>query len=357
MAAEGKKEISRRRSLLGFGLRAVCFLLICILAMDYTLYVLTPKYDYGICSMVNYYFQPRDTVDVLVLGTSLAYSGVNTSLLWRDYGLAVYDLCGAEMPYWAIYYCLEEALKTQTPGLILLDAKPSVYSLPYSKKERVILSTYGIMSPVNRIRAIIASSHPDNVPSFVLGFPRVHNRYSEVTAEDFRIPTTNGGRGPTWKGFMETVGTDWFPVPEVKKEDEVKPLQEKQQYYYEKILQTAKDHGIQLVLVGFPTPDYAYDHPYYRATAEIAAEYGFSFWNFNEPGALEGLDYETHFADWQHLNTEGNQILSRELGQRIRDTFTLPDRRGQKRWASWERESNRWYSLYAAWKAAQEEDE
>lgn len=351
-----EKTKSRGRVLGGFWLRMICFALVCSLALGYALYVLTPKNDYGICSMVNYYAQERNTVDVLVLGTSLAYSGVNTSLLWRDYGLAVYDLCGAEMPYWAIYYYLEEALKTQTPGLILLDAKPSIYALPYSRKERVILSTYGIMSPANRIGAIIASSHPDNVPGFVLGFPRVHNRFSEVTAEDFQVPTTNGGRGPTWKGFMETTGTDWFPVPEIKKEDEVKALQEKQQYYYEKILQTAKDHGIQLVLVGFPTPDYAYDYPYYRAAAEIAAEYGFSFWNFNEPGELEGLDYEIHFADWQHLNTEGNQIFSTQLGQRIQETFGLPDRRGEAKWASWQEDADRWFTEYETRKAAEEED-
>ena len=208
-----KQQKKRSRVLAGFYIRMVCFFLIAVLVLGYALYVLTPKNDYGICSMVNYYFQPRDTVDVLVLGTSTAYSGVNTNVLWRKYGIAAYDLCGAEMPYWAIYYYLREALKTQHPKVILLDAKQSIYALPYSRKSRVILSTYGIKSPVNRFGSIIASTHPSNTLSFLIGYPHIHNNYANITAEDFFIPANNGNRGANWKGYIEMYATDTFFAP------------------------------------------------------------------------------------------------------------------------------------------------
>ena len=357
MAVREEKEKTRARVLTGFWLRAIGFVLVCSLILSYALYVMTPKNDYGICSMVYYYQQPQDTVDVLVLGTSQAYSGVNTAALWRDYGLAAYDLCGAEMPYWAVYYYLEEALKTQHPRLILLDAKPAIYAQPYSKKGRVIMSTYGIRSIVTRTASIIASTHPDNTASFAIGFPQVHGRYNEITTDDFRIPPDNGGRGSDWKGYMEMDAVDVFYPPTIVRPEEQKPLQEKQQYYFEKILKVARERGISLVLIGFPNPDYAYDHPYYNTVKNIAAEYGFPFWNYNLPGELNGLDYETHFADWQHLNTEGSLLFTSQLGERIRHEFEVPDRRGQEQWNSWQSDADRWFSEYENRKKAAEEDE
>jgi len=341
-----KQQKKRSRVLAGFYIRMVCFFLIAVLVLGYALYVLTPKNDYGICSMVNYYFQPRDTVDVLVLGTSTAYSGVNTNVLWRKYGIAAYDLCGAEMPYWAIYYYLREALKTQHPKVILLDAKPSIYALPYSRKSRVILSTYGIKSPVNRFGSIIASTHPSNTLSFLVGYPHIHNNYANITAEDFFIPANNGNRGANWKGYIEMDATDTFFAPVLEWNDTQKPLQDKQKYYLEMIYQTAMEHGIQLVLVGFPNPDYAYDHPYYNTTSALAAEYGFSYWNFNQPEELTGLDYERHFADWQHLNIEGSLLFTKQLGAKIKEEFQMPDRRGLSAWNSWEACANEWFAFY-----------
>ena len=42
--------------------------------LSYALYVLTPKYDFGICSMMNLYAQPPNSIDVLAVGSSLLYS-------------------------------------------------------------------------------------------------------------------------------------------------------------------------------------------------------------------------------------------------------------------------------------------
>ena len=118
------KEKGRAKKLAGFWIRAVCFAVITVLLLIYANYVFTPKHDYGICSMMTYYAQESDTIDVLTIGTSLAYAGINTNVLWKEYGIAAYNLCSAEQPFWVSYYTLQEALKTQHPKVILLDAKP-----------------------------------------------------------------------------------------------------------------------------------------------------------------------------------------------------------------------------------------
>ena len=336
----------RTIKLLLFGLRTAVFLVLFLIICEYALYVLTPKQDYGICSIVTYYQQPKGTVDVLVLGTSAAYSDINTNILWEEYGLAVYDLCGAEMPYWIIYYYLKEALKTQKPKLILLDAKPSIYTAPYSKTARVIHATYGIRDPINRIGAIIAATHPDNTLRFICGFPKVHANYVNLTAEDFIYPTNNGGRGSSWKGYIEKDEVLDFVEPTVKWDEEPVMMPENQQYYFEKILKLAYDADIPLLLVGLPTPDYAHDHPYFTGLLTIAEQYGFSMLDYNQPDALPGLDYEVHFADWQHMNIKGSLLLSEQLGKDLLSLYDLPDRRGDAAWGSWQTCTDLWFEKY-----------
>ena len=65
---EEKKDRSRVKKLVGFWIRAVCFSVITVLLLVYANYVFTPKHDYGICSMMTYYRQEEDTVDVLTIG-------------------------------------------------------------------------------------------------------------------------------------------------------------------------------------------------------------------------------------------------------------------------------------------------
>jgi len=58
------------------------------------------------------------------------------------------------------------------------------------------------------------------------------------------------------------------------------------------------------------------------------------------------LDYERHFADWQHLNIEGSILFTKQLGAKIKGEFQMPDRRGLSAWNSWEACANEWFAYY-----------
>ena len=342
---ERKNTRPRGTKRAAFFLRTILFFALLLALAAYGVYVCTPKYEYGICSMVNLYQQPENSVDVLMLGTSLAYSGVNTNVLWREYGIACYNLCGAELPYWAEYYMLREALKTQRPQLILLDAKSSIYTRDYSSRERTILSTFGIRSPENRIGAIFACvKNREDAQGFVLGLPEVHNRYPDVTAADFSFPPDNGGRGPNWKGYIETDEVEQHVRPSLTWNTVSQNIPAKTEEYFRRILALAREEGIPLLLIGFPNPDYANDHMYYNKIRNIAQEYGVPFTNYNDPSLRFGLRYSSDFADWQHLNVKGSMNFTRKLGQDLMDAYSLPDRRDDPYYASYEACALDWYA-------------
>lgn len=142
------EAVSRRRENAAFFLRILAFGLIFTLISCAVLYVLTPKYDYGPGSMMNLPLQPRNTIDVLAVGTSTTYAAVNTNVLWANWGFSVYDLASAEQQYWHTYYYLEQALTTQHPKILLLDAKAATYPDDTTRRGRTILSTSGILNPI-----------------------------------------------------------------------------------------------------------------------------------------------------------------------------------------------------------------
>ena len=334
------------KRILSFWLRLVSFVLVLGAVLVYTQYVLIPKHDYGICPMTNLYQQPENSVDVLVIGTSCAYAGVNTNVLWEEYGLAVYNLCGAEQPYWISYYYLQEALKTQRPKLILLDAKASIYKDDYSKRGRTILGTYGIRSLDLRLKAVKACVAPENFLGYALAYPELHSYYTKVTAQNFAYPPDNAGRGPDWKGYIEMDMTAEHQKPSLVWTSTQRPINARQLEYFEKTLALANEEGIPVMLVGFPNPDYANDHEYYNTLWAVAAEYGVTGINYNDPELRLRLTYSSNFADWQHLNVKGSVTLSRRLGSDLRELYDLPDRRGEMVYETWQRCADDWYEKY-----------
>ena len=351
MQEDKRQEKSRARVLAGFWARALCFVVLALLALGYAAYALTPKNDYGICSMLHYYRQPQDTVDVLVVGTSIGYAGVNTNVLWEEYGIAAYDLCSAEQPFWVTYYQLKEALKTQRPKVILLDAKPAIYTQDYGKKGRIILSTYGILSPENRIGAIRASlEDPGKLRDYLLMFPVLHNGYSKIEPEMLAFPPDNGERGQNWKGFIEVDTVEQHSRPSLVWNSVRRNINEREEEYVRKIFELAKQEGIPLFIVCMPNPDYANDHMYMNYLWSLAKEYGASGLedevgiNYNDPKLRFGLRYSSCFADWQHLNVKGSVIFSRRLGEDLKARYDLPDRRGDGNYASWQAAADEWYA-------------
>ena len=339
-------ESATRKEKLFFALRAIVFALLLAALLSYTLYVLVPKHDYGICSMTNLYQQEEDSVDVLVLGTSLAYAGVNTNVLWEEYGIAAYNLCCAEQPYWISYHYLQEALKTQHPKVILLDAKASTYTQEYSKRGRTFLSTTGIRDPKLRFEAMRSCVAEEDFVSFLLGFPQLHSYYPEVKPNSFAYPPDNGGRGYDWKGYIESTETEKHSRPSLVWVDTKKPMVGRQEEYLRKTIELAQHESIPMFIVGIPNPDYHNDHMYYNSVWAVADEYGVPYMNYNDPAIRFGLTYSSCFSDWQHLNVKGSVLFTRRLGEDLKTVFDLPDRRPDKRYHSWEACTEAWYAQY-----------
>ena len=139
-------------------IRITCFLCVLCLVLLSVCHLLKPKNDDGIYDMELFYKLPEDSVEVLVLGSSHAYCGFNTGVLWREQGIPAYILAGSQQPMWNSYHCLIEALKYQKPSLVVLEGYMTYIDTPYRDDSMVIRNTYGMRWSRNKIEAIKASA-------------------------------------------------------------------------------------------------------------------------------------------------------------------------------------------------------
>ena len=344
---EERAEHKEKRRKKWFWARLVGFICIALVVLTYFVYALTPKYPYGICGIFNYYSVPRGTVDVLAIGTSLSYTDLNTNILWDEYGIACYDLGSAEQPFWSTYYYLVEALKIERPKLVLLDIKAITYLEDKVDRTRTVLCSFGILNPISRLKCIYECVEPEEFLSYALAYPQIHTNYMRTKWSDFVIPPSNGGRGPTWKGYIEKDETADHTEPSINfKFATPKYINEHEAEYYEKILQLCVEEEIPLLLVGFPNADYKHDHLYYCWATQLGEEYGIPCINYNLPENRPDINYHTDCADWQHLNIGGSVKFTRAVGKDLKEMYDLEDHRGDPAYASYDECAELWFAKY-----------
>ena len=306
--------------------KTVCFLLILLVLFYFVSETLKFKYDDGVRPMENYYALPEDTVDVLMLGSSHIGMNVDPSILWRERGIASYVCWAGMQPTWNTYYYLRECLKTQRPKVVVMDTYLATNDLEYSDYEAMVKTLAGMRPSPDKLEAIRVSAPPEYRSSVTLGFPTYHYRYSDLSESDFRyyfwqkdpslqtVPSSEGLAEPV--RILDTSAITGSAELAGKCGD-----------YFMRIIDHCEEQGIPLVLVTAPYELTEIEQRRYNRIAEIAAERGIPFLNFNEFYAELGIDPQTDFRDPGHLNDSGIMKYSTWLADYLDKRCELPDRR------------------------------
>lgn len=300
----------------------------------------------GVYIMKTFYELPKDSVDVLCVGSSTVFVNINPALLYEKYGIAAYNLCGAAQPAWNAYYDIKEALKTQKPKLIVYDAMQLrvSYNDGYQTGSFAIINTYGLKWSANKLDAIKASVPANKFYDYLIGPLQYHGRYKELDRKDFLSYRANPANYKYWKGYYALVDRKIDAKDLVRRDiSKIKTpvkLDAKVEEYYRKIIDLADSEKIPLIVV---IPPYAFigsdQQRYFLEAERIAAEYDVPFINFNLLYDELGLDFKTDMADKTHLTLSGSSKYTEYLGKYISDNYGLPDRRGDAKYESWEKNS------------------
>ena len=324
--------------------------LITVIALAFLNRILLIKRSDGITDVIEFYAQKNNTIDVLVVGSSHAGMNLDSAAFWDKEGISAYVMWGSVQPFWNSYYFIKEALKTQKPKVIVLEVDAATYDFEYSDSSRQITNTAGLKLSLNKISSVMASTEPSKWIGLLLGYPYYHDRYSEITKNDFNyFPWSKGLENK--KGTSVRFGTYAYGPEYCGDITECMPIYEKEEQYLRKIIEYCQDIGQPLVLISTPVLTRRNNQPYYNTVKNIADEYKVEYYNFNLMDEETGFNGTHYWQDANHLNTEGARTITSWLARKLKEEYDLVDHRGDKNYESWQINSDMLNSEYNAMSA------
>lgn len=313
---------------------AAVIVLLCTIASLYVLQrLLVPKYQTGIVegSMIEEYYKDESDHEVLFIGDCEVYENFSTITLWEKYGITSYIRGSAQQLTWQSYYLLEDALRYETPKVVVFNVLALKYNEPQSEAYNR-MSIDGMKWSQSKIDNIKASMMDDeNFIDYVFPILRYHSRWSELTNDDFEhifskdLVTHNG-----YYMRVDVKPQGDFPDP--------KPLVDytlgdKAMGYLQKMVDLCKAKGIELVLIKAPTEYPHWYEEWDEQVVEFAAKNDVEYINYISLQDEIGLDMSVDTYDaGLHLNTSGAEKMADYFGAYLVENFHLTDYRGDAKY-------------------------
>lgn len=260
--------------------------------------------------------EPDDSIDVLVVGDSLALNGYLPVVTWHEYGYTTYVLSTLAQNLTDGDTMLHLALRNQHPRYVIFEVQ-------------------GLFDEIDFDDAFMSYA------SSIFPVLRYHSRWRELSAVDFTL--TQQEQDYEYKprhGAVYEHAT--VPVDEetlaayMAPTDDVEAIDDFNSWYFAQMLAYCRSVGATPILVSTPCPS-SWDMAHHNAISAWAKKQGVDYYDFNLLTEEMGIDWSTDSKDGgEHLNINGAQKLSRYLGELLVKKYDLPDHRGDQRYARWD---------------------
>ena len=292
------------------------------------------------------YEQPKDSLDVVFVGSSHVHYGISPMQLWNKFGFASFDASSPSQSVPVSYYVTKEAVRTQHPKVIVLDVYYLFINL-YARGQGHLheVSDAMPMFAKNRIEMINdlapKAEGEERVWSFYFPIAYAHSRWKELQKIDFHP------KAPYMKGQMVSARTAEVELFTPKQKEYVFP--EAIMAYLEKIKAFCKENDTELLLICIPYSQEREDVSRMRKQLAmmkqlntIAQENGYAYLNLYDRMEEIGIDTASDFCSAHHLNVYGAEKLTAYLGEYLKANYDLPDHRNEVKYASWNNDYERY---------------
>lgn len=315
----------------------LCFTLILILLISCMNYVLRNKNEADL--IYPYYSEKENSLDVVFVGSSHVMCGVFPMDLWNDYGIASYDFTSSALVLPQAYYQVIEALKTQSPEVLVIDVSGVVYKdAKVGTEEYVHVQLDNMKWSLNRINAINdLIEDPTARLEYYMPFVKFHSRWKELAPYDYSPIVGNSKGARITYGTLE-VDDEYQILPE----DHIVPMHECPETYLRKILDYCAEKDQKVLLLNTPVIASNERQGNYNAVYELAKEYHVPYLNLMHEIEDMNFDFENDMRDEAHCNVNGGVKVTNFIGEYLKSNYELPDRRIDP-------EYNDWHTFYKAY--------
>lgn len=286
----------------------------------------------------TFYKTPKDTYDVVFVGSSHVYYAIYPMQLWKNYGFASYDAASPSQAVPCSYYLIRDVIRNQHPKVVVMDMYYMVYNRYANEYSRIheISDAMPLFSrnKVEMIRDLVPKVEGDGTQwSFYANIALYHARWQELTTKDFYISDL----------FMKGAKTMSKARPVKKTEisdNRVDKIPEIPLEYLQKIKQVCDENDTELLLISIPYGNENQDKmedqlAILNGIEKYVKENGMTYLNLFKRDDLLSLDYTQDFYEPAHMNRYGGRKVTDCLGRYLTENYDLPDHRGEARYASW----------------------
>lgn len=313
--------------------KKVLFRMACVILSLTFLYflqaLLCPKYMSNPIegALTAEYYAAYGDHDVLFVGDCEVYENFSTITLWEEYGINSFIRGGAQQLTWQSYYMLEDALRYETPDVVVFNVLALKYNEP-QKEEYNRMALDGMRWSKTKVDAISASMCEDeSMIEYIFPILRYHSRWNELTSEDFQYLIMRDNI--SYNGYY--MRTDILPVTDFPPA-KVLPdytFGDNAMAYLDKMRTLCEEKGIAFVLIKSTS---LYPHWYDEWDAQIveyAEKYDLHYINMAAIAESEiGIDYQVDTYDaGLHMNVTGAEKCASYLGARLKEWYDLEDHR------------------------------
>lgn len=252
--------------------------------------------------------EKENTIDVLVLGDSEAYTSISPLKLWKKHGFTTY-VCGqSSQKIQEAYYMLKTALKTQSPKLVILETN-------------MFFRYEGLVKSVE--------TSVTEAAGYYIPLIKYHNLWKKMADGSEKAVKD-------YKGFIIRDAVDSYEGGEYMKETEKRAeIPEYNRWYINAILNLCKENKIDVLLYSAPSPKNC-NMKRHNAVSDCAEEKGIPYLDLNKKTAELGINWKTDSLDkGDHLNLSGACKVTEYLGKYLKENYNLPDKREDDAYKSW----------------------
>ena len=253
----------------------------------------------------------EDTIDVMVVGDSEAYSSISPMQLWRETGYTAYVAATSGQTLDYSFLMVQRAFQAQKPKLVILETNAVYREIPKSKVDISMLGKY-------------------------FSVFLYHDRWKDLAWTDLTEQADY-----TWtddyKGYRHSVEIQPSKDTDYKHEtQEIAPIPKVNLSYVEAIRDLCQENGAQLLLLRTPsTLNWSYAK--YNGILDLAEELDCPQMDMNLMNDQLQIDWNRDTRDaGDHLNAYGAAKVTRYLAGYLQETGLFQDHRSDLSYSPWQ---------------------
>ncbi len=322
-------------------IKVTIFFIILIILFHYTSQILLGVNS----SIVQFYDESSNSLDIIYIGASNAYKHFNTLLAYEKYGYTTGMLSSPTQPFPATKYLIKEAEKNQKPKLYIIDIARCVLDFHNTDLDLARATTDTMKFSKNRIDTInkILSYSDVNKREYInyyFNFFLYHNNWKNISEDNYKKNIN------LYKGYFiseDTVKTEIQEPLEWKKE--CTSLRKENREVLIDLINYIKEKNINVLFVVPRRFFIETENEMLNDAISIIEENQMKVINFNEVEELD-INLENDFCDGYHLNTYGSTKYTLYFAKYLKENYDLPDHSNDPSYSSWNDEYERFKEYY-----------